>query len=192
MIRPRSIRRLRARNFLSVVRCSLRGMTKLGDFTTAHTLSDQEIVSGLAHVDATEKYLAAAKMAMLAAADRRRLAKKLGQGSVKRWYANAVRIPEFKKRRKADLPRILVGRTPNGCRRVDRRDHPCCPCQSYRRRLGPRRSVRAHPDQLRPDGCGASAPGRRYPVDRQSCHRTCTGTRTPRCGRRCGTVPGFR
>lgn len=102
-IQPRSIRRLRARHFLSVVRCSLRGMKKLGDFTTAHTLSDQEIVSGLAHVDATEKYLAAARMAMLAEADRRRLAKKLGHGSVKRWYADAVRIPEFNAEKQISL-----------------------------------------------------------------------------------------
>lgn len=104
MIRPRSIRRLRARNFLSVVRCSLRGMTKLGDFTTAHTLSDQEIVSGLAHVDATEKYLAAARMAMLAEADRRRLAKKLGHGSVKRWYADAFRFESPSSMQKSRSP----------------------------------------------------------------------------------------
>ena len=67
---------------------------KLGDFTTAHTLSDQDIVTGLAHIHTTETQLAAARLAMLTEADRRGLALQLGHSSIKRWYAKAVRLPE--------------------------------------------------------------------------------------------------
>ncbi|MGA9873513.1 MAG: DUF222 domain-containing protein, partial [Rhodococcus sp. (in: high G+C Gram-positive bacteria)] len=69
-------------------------MQKLGDFDTAHTLSDQDIVSTLAHIHTTETALAAARLATLAEADRRGIALKLGHSSVKRWYAHATRIPE--------------------------------------------------------------------------------------------------
>ena len=69
-------------------------MQKLGDFTTAHTLSDQDIVTGLAHIHTTETQLAAARLAMLTEADRRGLALQLGHSTIKRWYAKAVRLPE--------------------------------------------------------------------------------------------------
>lgn len=69
-------------------------MEEVGGFTTAHTLSDQGIVDGLARIHAAETSLAASRMSMLAEADRRGLALKLGQSSVKRWYGNAVRIPQ--------------------------------------------------------------------------------------------------
>ncbi|MCZ4279048.1 HNH endonuclease, partial [Rhodococcoides yunnanense] len=67
---------------------------KLGDFTTAHTLSDQDIVTGLAHIHTTETQLAASRLAMLTEADRRGLALQLGHSTIKRWYAKAVRLPE--------------------------------------------------------------------------------------------------
>lgn len=69
-------------------------MQKLGDFTTAHTLSDQDIVTGLAHIHTAETQLAASRLAMLTEADRRGLALQLGHSSIKRWYAKAVRLPE--------------------------------------------------------------------------------------------------
>ncbi|MGB7234609.1 MAG: hypothetical protein WBD41_01380, partial [Rhodococcus sp. (in: high G+C Gram-positive bacteria)] len=69
-------------------------MQKLGDFTTAHTLSDQDIVTGLAHIHSAEAQLAASRLAMLTEADRRGLALQLGHSSIKRWYAKAVRLPE--------------------------------------------------------------------------------------------------
>lgn len=69
-------------------------MTKLGDFTTAHTLSDQELVSGLAHVHTAEAKLAAERLAMVSEMDRRGLGMKLGYSSVKMWYAKAVRVGE--------------------------------------------------------------------------------------------------
>lgn len=79
---------------MSVGRCTFLGMQKLGDFTTAHTLSDQDIVTGLAHIHSAEAQLAASRLAMLTEADRRGLALQLGHSSIKRWYAKAVRLPE--------------------------------------------------------------------------------------------------
>ena len=91
----RITRSRRTRPFLSVGGCTFPGMQKkLGDFTTAHTLSDQDIVTGLAHIHTTETQLAAARLAMLTEADRRGLALQLGHSSIKRWYAKAVRLPE--------------------------------------------------------------------------------------------------
>lgn len=69
-------------------------MQKLGDFTTARTLSDQELVSGLAHVHTTEASLAAARLAMISEMDRRGLGVKLGYSSVKRWHSTAARVSE--------------------------------------------------------------------------------------------------
>ncbi len=74
--------------------CSFRGMQKLGDFQSAHTLSDQELVSALAHIHTTETSLAAAKLAVLAESDRRGLALKLGYSSVAYWHAKSTRTPE--------------------------------------------------------------------------------------------------
>ena len=69
-------------------------MEEVGGFTTAHTLSDQDIVTALARIHTTETSLAASRLALLAEAERRGLALKLGHSSIKRWYSNAVRIPE--------------------------------------------------------------------------------------------------
>ncbi|MCC8928760.1 hypothetical protein [Rhodococcus sp. I2R] len=69
-------------------------MEEVGGFTTAHTLSDQDIVTALARIHTTETSLAASRLALLAEAERRGLAHKLGHSSIKRWYSNAVRIPE--------------------------------------------------------------------------------------------------
>lgn len=69
-------------------------MQKWGDFDTAHTLSDQDIVSTLARIHGAETDLAASRLALLAEADRRGLAMRLGQSSIKRWYGHATRIPE--------------------------------------------------------------------------------------------------
>ncbi|OLT36137.1 hypothetical protein BJF84_10955 [Rhodococcus sp. CUA-806] len=69
-------------------------MEEVGGFTTAHTLSDQDIVTALARIHTTETSMAASRLALLAEAERRGLALKLGHSSIKRWYSNAVRIPE--------------------------------------------------------------------------------------------------
>ncbi|WP_434158622.1 hypothetical protein [Rhodococcus sp. BGS-1C] len=69
-------------------------MEEVGGFTTAHTLSDQDIVTALARIHTTETSVAASRLALLAEAERRGLALKLGHSSIKRWYSNAVRIPE--------------------------------------------------------------------------------------------------
>ena len=77
-----------------MVGCTFPGMEEVGGFTTAHTLSDQDIVTALARIHTTETSLAASRLALLAEAERRGLALKLGHSSIKRWYSNAVRIPE--------------------------------------------------------------------------------------------------
>ncbi|OZC60249.1 hypothetical protein CH267_04685 [Rhodococcus sp. 06-621-2] len=69
-------------------------MQKVGDFTTAHTLSDQELVSGSAYVHTTEASLAAARLAMMSEIDRCGLGVKLGYSSVKRWHSTAARVSE--------------------------------------------------------------------------------------------------
>ena len=69
-------------------------MQKLGDFQSAHTLSDQELVSALAHIHTTETSLAASKLAVLAESDRRGLGLKLGYSSVAYWHATSTRTPE--------------------------------------------------------------------------------------------------
>ncbi|WP_338888679.1 HNH endonuclease [Rhodococcus sovatensis] len=69
-------------------------MQKLGDFQSAHTLSDQELVSTLAHIHTTESSLAASKLAILAESDRRGLALKLGYSSVAYWHAKSTRTRE--------------------------------------------------------------------------------------------------
>ena len=77
-----------------MVGCTFPGMEEVGGFTTAHTLSDQDIVTALARIHTTETSMAASRLALLAEAERRGLALKLGHSSIKRWYSNAVRIPE--------------------------------------------------------------------------------------------------
>ena len=74
--------------------CSFRGMQKLGDFQSAHTLSDQELEYALAHIHTTETSLTAAKLAILAESDRRGLGLKLGYSSVAYWHATSTRTPE--------------------------------------------------------------------------------------------------
>ncbi|WP_338888788.1 HNH endonuclease [Rhodococcus sovatensis] len=78
-------------------------MQKLGDFQSAHTLSDQELVSTLAHIHTTESSLAASKLAILAESDRRGLALKLGYSSVAYWHAKSTRTPEAQSTRQIRL-----------------------------------------------------------------------------------------
>lgn len=78
-------------------------MQKLGDFKSAHTLSDQELMLGIEHVHTTEAELAAARLAMLTEAHRRGLANKPRSATVKRWYAETTRVHEGTAKHHIDL-----------------------------------------------------------------------------------------
>lgn len=85
------IGRVAGLRFLSVVRCTLRGMDESGGLAG---LSDRDCVSGLEAACVTESGVLARKYRTVAEIDRRGLALSLGSSETKRWYARTARITE--------------------------------------------------------------------------------------------------
>lgn len=94
--------------FLSVGRCIFFRMHELGDFRSAGTLSDQEIVSGISDITHAENNFAAQKYALLAEFSRRGLNVTLKYSTPTRWLASGTRVADGNAARQFDTANWLT------------------------------------------------------------------------------------